>query len=259
MKEKWLVNWQKAKKEFEDLTGKKKPSEKVLVVFRKSSGVESALKACDNGITGLEENWAKGDVKRKQSQVAMRKAIDVYKKTAADYSSLLDQAINKEVTDKEEKTVYYRGLKMLKAKLGQYATSYEASLAFDTAEQAKGEQYADKHWKIAETKLRAGIATATACCKTAAAAVAKNGAEAWPDFITEIGNGIRQLQWALNDVRKAIGHGVQLASPDKPDQALSQLDGKLPRGPGQIDSNQMLAYLKELANIAKDVKAAYKL
>ncbi len=259
MKDMWLANWQKAKKEFEDLTGKKKPAEKVLLVFRKSSGLESALKACDNGIKGLEENWAKGDVKRKASQAAMRKAIDVYKKTATDYASQLDQAINKELTDKEEKTVYYRGLKMLKAKLGQYGTSYEASLAFDTAELAKGEQYVDKHWKIAETKLRAAIASATASCKTASAAVTKEGAEAWPDFITEIGNGIRQLQWALNDVRKAIQNGVEMPNPDGGDKALANLDGKLPRGPGQIDANQMQAYLKELAQIAKSVKATYKL
>jgi hypothetical protein len=58
MKDKWLKNWMDAKKEFESLTGKKKPSESFLKVFRKSSGVESALEACDKGLDGLEKNWA---------------------------------------------------------------------------------------------------------------------------------------------------------------------------------------------------------
>ena len=42
MKDKWLEDWKKSKKEFESLTGKKKPSEKVFGLFRKSSGLESA-------------------------------------------------------------------------------------------------------------------------------------------------------------------------------------------------------------------------
>lgn len=43
----YLADWQNAKKTFETATGKKKPSEKVLGAFRKSTKIESALKGVD--------------------------------------------------------------------------------------------------------------------------------------------------------------------------------------------------------------------
>ena len=217
------------------------------------------MKKCDNGIAGLDQNWAKGDQKRLKSQQDMRKAIEDMKKEAAAYTKLLDDAIDKEIKDKDEKTVYYRGMKMLKAKLAQYQDSYEQSLAFDQAEVSKEESYVDKHWKIAEQKLKAAISAATAAAKTAAAEVAKNGDEAWPEFITQIPRGIRELSWAFNDVRKARENGVELADPAKFETSLSQLESKLPNRPGVIDAQQMLAFTKALAEIVKAVKAGYRL
>ncbi|MBL8799014.1 MAG: hypothetical protein JNM56_34330, partial [Planctomycetia bacterium] len=43
-------DWTNAKKNFENKTKQKKPSEKVLGVFRKSSGLEKATQALDNAL-----------------------------------------------------------------------------------------------------------------------------------------------------------------------------------------------------------------
>ena len=42
-----IKSWRASKKKFKATTGKKKPSEKFLVAFRKSSGVESAVDSVD--------------------------------------------------------------------------------------------------------------------------------------------------------------------------------------------------------------------
>jgi hypothetical protein len=258
MHDKWLEDWKRAKKEFETLTGKKKPSGRFLKVFH-SSGLESALKTCDGCIEGLDKNWDKGDEKRKKSQDDMRKAIDAYKKAAKKYDGELDDAIVAEMFGKDEKTVYYRGLKMLRAKLEQYGASYEESLAFDTAKLAKEESFSDKHWKIAEQKLKAAVAKATTAAKMAAAEIAKNGNDAWPEFITQIPLGIRELSWAFGDVNKARENGVDLADPAKYVKALDNLQKALPNRPGVIDAVAMAGYTKNLAQVVKEVKNAYKI
>ena len=258
MKDKWLDDWKRTKKKFEELTGKKKPSEKLLGIFRKSSGMESALKSCDKGIEALDKNWTQGDQKRLKSQQDMQKAIVSFQKEADKYTQMLDSAIAKS-KDAEEKTVYYRGLKMLKAKLAEYADSYEQSLAFDQAQLEEGESYADKHWKIAEKKLKAAVSTAVARVKTAAAVVSKEKEESWPDFITNLTQGIRELTWALENVQDARKKGAELADPAGLLKSLSTLEGKLPNGPGVLDASQMLAFTKTLAEIAKAVKKTYKI
>ena len=55
------------------MTGKKKPAEKVKKYFRKSSGMESALKNMDKAYKKVEKKFSKKNVK------AFSDAIDVYK------------------------------------------------------------------------------------------------------------------------------------------------------------------------------------
>ena len=47
----FLTDWQQAKKTFETTTGKKKPSDKFLDIFRKATGIEDALKNLDKAKT----------------------------------------------------------------------------------------------------------------------------------------------------------------------------------------------------------------
>ena len=75
----YLPDWQKAKKEFETATGKKKPSETFLGVFRKSSGLEKVTKDLD-------------DTKKKGDLEAMQKAMNAFEKGRQDYIRLLEKA-----------------------------------------------------------------------------------------------------------------------------------------------------------------------
>jgi hypothetical protein len=54
----FLAYWKQQKKVFETVTNKKKPSEKFLGVFNKSSGIESALKLIDTGLTKRDADSA---------------------------------------------------------------------------------------------------------------------------------------------------------------------------------------------------------
>lgn len=71
--------WKQAKRDFEQATGRKKPSEKFLGVFRKGTGVESAAKDLDKAIK-------KGDAD------GIRKAVDALAKASKDYVGLLRAA-----------------------------------------------------------------------------------------------------------------------------------------------------------------------
>jgi hypothetical protein len=73
------ASWKQAKKDFETATGRKKPSETFLGVFRKGSGVESAAKELDKAI-------AKGNPD------GIRKAVEALAKASKDYVALLRAA-----------------------------------------------------------------------------------------------------------------------------------------------------------------------
>ncbi|GAA0577229.1 hypothetical protein [Caenispirillum bisanense] len=85
----YLKQWQAAKKQFETATGKKKPSESVLGVFRKSSGLESACKTLDAALA-------------KPTLDSTEKAMVVFMKAREDYVKQLEKA------DKADKTDDYR-------------------------------------------------------------------------------------------------------------------------------------------------------
>ncbi|WP_207482475.1 hypothetical protein [Arenibaculum pallidiluteum] len=75
----YLKEWQDAKKAFETATGKKKPSESFLGVFRKSSGLESACKGLDDAI-------------KKPTLDGLTKALMAFDKARLDYVKLLSKA-----------------------------------------------------------------------------------------------------------------------------------------------------------------------
>lgn len=115
---KMLDDWKQAKKDFETLTGKKKPTEKVLGLFRKSTGLEDALKACD---TALD----------KKDAPKLEKATAELKKVATTYGSQLADAITKEKMENDVKTELQKGLKVLKTRLDKFVTHFEAAVEAD--------------------------------------------------------------------------------------------------------------------------------
>lgn len=94
--------WKAAKTEFETATHKKKPSEKFLGVFRKGTGIESAVKALDSAKKGAE----------------IRKALDSFKSAYTGYLTLLDTAAKDPKSVKpEEKNAYISATAKLKSAL----------------------------------------------------------------------------------------------------------------------------------------------
>ncbi len=75
----FLEEWKKARRSFEAATQKKKPCEKFLGVFNKSTGIDSALK-------GLDDAAGRDDPDR------MLKAEEVFSKVVGDYAPILVKA-----------------------------------------------------------------------------------------------------------------------------------------------------------------------
>ena len=75
----FLEEWKKARRSFEAATQKKKPCEKFLGVFNKSTGIDGALKALD-------------DAAGKSDADKMLKAEEVFSKVVGDYTPILIKA-----------------------------------------------------------------------------------------------------------------------------------------------------------------------
>ena len=87
-----LADWKTAKKKFEAKTKKKKPSEKVMGVFGKSSGIEDSLKLLDAAIT------------KKMPQL-LPKLLSQWMKVYTAYKKTMEAAIKKEGSPEYSKDV----------------------------------------------------------------------------------------------------------------------------------------------------------
>lgn len=102
---KFKYDWKAAKQDFEKETGKKKPSETVLGVFRKSAGLDNALDDLDKACQDADP-------------AAYRKAYPTFVKASADYAKSLNTAL---ASDKAADEVYKKkcgGLKDLLSSIG---------------------------------------------------------------------------------------------------------------------------------------------
>ncbi|MEJ8476708.1 hypothetical protein [Roseibium algae] len=94
---KWAQEWKKSKKYFETESGKKKPTEKFLGFFRKSSGVSSAFEALDKSYGKL----GKATFKAPERAAAIKNfeaQIKATKKVTDDY---IDKLIKTAAADKK--------------------------------------------------------------------------------------------------------------------------------------------------------------
>ncbi len=106
-------DWKTAKTAFENSTKAKKPSDSFLGVFKKGSGIESALKDADKAKTV-------GDLK---------KAVEAFKKASGDYTTLLDKSINDpKAVASDAKKAYADASKTLKAALEKILASALATV-----------------------------------------------------------------------------------------------------------------------------------
>lgn len=94
------ADWTQAKKDFTTATGKKKPSDKFLGVFRKPSGIEGTCKAFDTAIKGKKKEDAKKA--KDKFDVALAKYLDPLYKELGKAIEANDKAA-KEALQKLEK------------------------------------------------------------------------------------------------------------------------------------------------------------
>lgn len=103
------VQWKATKKDFEKLTGKKKPAEKTLGIFRKSTKIEDTLKKVDKTFALLS-----GSKDLKTDLSNYDKSVLVYKKESEAYIKLLESALGE---DKDADSAYGKAIVMLKKQL----------------------------------------------------------------------------------------------------------------------------------------------
>lgn len=103
--------WKTAKTAFETTTGKKKPSEKFMGVFRKGTGIESALKEVDGAKTAAD----------------VRKGLAKFNAAWTEYLKLLDKtAADPKTVPSADKPTYVTALGKLKAELQKMEADGEA-------------------------------------------------------------------------------------------------------------------------------------
>lgn len=155
---KFKDDWKSVKKEL-DKAGVKKPAETKRILLwekRVASGVGAALKKLDGADPGdLAKTTAKNVTAYKAAlndlQVAMTKVV-----------SEMESDIEKEKSlEKEEKSTYYRGAKLLRAKLKDYEAQAEKRLA-EMEQVASKAGEAEKRMRLFAPKAKAAFAHAVA-------------------------------------------------------------------------------------------------
>jgi hypothetical protein len=107
----YLAYWKQQKQVFETVTNKKKPSEKFLGVFNKSSGIESALKTIDSALA-----------KRNADEAI--KGREAFNKAREAYYKLLLAASKTESADRAETEIYAKACgKLNQAMVDIYASA----------------------------------------------------------------------------------------------------------------------------------------
>lgn len=97
---KWKAGWDEMKDEYEKLSGNKKPSEKVLLFFRKPAGIDKALETLDGAHKAMAA--AQNDDKKFGKAItAYEKALNDFSSKKDDYMKLLLKEIGK-ATDADE-------------------------------------------------------------------------------------------------------------------------------------------------------------
>ena len=234
------ANWDEAKKDFKDITGAKKPREKVIGIFK-------------SGHTGLSKSIALLDAcdapGSKYSADDMAKELAKFKGAVANYINTLNAAMAKEpVSDSGEKSTMARGLAALKTRLQSYESFFEMSLA-SKKKMAEGGN--------AKEMLRATTAKRiSAGCDAATASIAKVSAsrtvETYNKEFSGTTGGARVLTTYLKTFKqvdktdtRADGHIAALAPYS--DGAFAQLKAGTP-----VD--EIVAHIKKFAGLVMAVK-----
>jgi hypothetical protein len=169
-----LGEWKRIKTEFERITGEKKPAQTVSLgcfgVYRKSSGLEKALKKCDD----LSPYEATVDPRRFNQFIAAR---DDYVRVKNAYLQQLDTAIKAEKA-REVRTVYLKGLKMLKTRLEKFEAVFQDHITMEKDDADRLLKTAEMKVRKAKKKLDHSIASAVKGCIAAIKHIQANPTQA---------------------------------------------------------------------------------
>lgn len=245
----WTKEWKDAKKYFEETTGKKKPNDTVLKVFKKYSGLEKSI---DNAEKAYNKAITDTDRKKTDNFVSEMKTFISKKK---DYVKFLATCITKEITEKNEKTLYSKSLKYLEKKLN---TIEEVMTTQEKWLEAKVEGL-DTLGAMAKALFKS-IQSSCAKAVAAAAKVKTNPTKAV--FDKEIYSPARDVSQYLGNIGVLRKKGQEI--PDKYDGRLAQklYDDIRPYGDERIknkldeDANkkEVLGELKTFVHLIKEAK-----
>jgi len=261
----WDTDWKDAKKFFEAETGRKKPDKNVNALFSKhASGLDKQIK----DIKGLHDEIQvliemRGDEKVKakagQKFIEYEKKVGVFQKAKDDYIKVLKAAVDKEIKDNAQKTVYSKSCMYLAKEL----TSIHASMAGRSGWLKSSAQQQSVEMATARNAITS-VQGSIAKCIAAAGKVKAKPTKAF--FDTTIYDPARDLSQFVGNITRLRAKGHQF--PDKlNDQQLKRLyqvirpygDDKLA---GKLAANatkdEVLDELKKFTNAVKSAEAYFK-
>ncbi len=159
------ARWDKAKKDFEKMTGKSKPKPKGKIASAfNHTGVSGAFKKCDKLIDAIEGEVK--DMKKKAKYIkAGKKYIPTVAKDAKAYMATLDKATKDEISDKGDKTTYAKALKFLKTRLDSLELLFEQTIDKHEIALDNTMSGTEKAAKMVHKALKSTIANAAAGLK----------------------------------------------------------------------------------------------
>jgi hypothetical protein len=201
--------WEKAKTDFEKMTGKKKPKPNGLIAKAfNHTGVSGALKKCDQLIEAVDNEFR--DQKKKAKLIkAAESYIKTVKKETDSYIKTLDKAIQSEINDKGDKTDYSRALKFLRTRLDALEKQHESDVSNRAIGVDKDMTATEKAAKMVQKSLLTRIASAAAGIKKIKA---EPTVERFDEFFKPSDNIARQVQVQL--VAAANAHKKNLLPGD---------------------------------------------
>lgn len=195
--------WEETKADYEKITGKGKPSESILGIFRKSSGIDKALKkVVDTNADVQKEVFSKTGAIKEKTLKKYKKAVDKFQDKKKDYLKTLQKAMDKE---KDEDDAYSDALKMLKDDLEMIETTATNKLKEYTL---RFEEYSAKEQieAMEMDNLRSAL-------KQAQVFVSKYKAN--PDKWADIGTFNNGMKNACRNVTQVVGNMLKKHNADK--------------------------------------------
>ena len=242
----WEAEWKDTKKEFEKSTDKKKPAEKFLGIFRKSSGIESALKKLDKSFKGIDTQKV-----TPKSVKAFEDALAGFDKTKDAYIKQLEGALSKE---KDADSAYAKSLAVLKADLKAISAQASGQLAVFKKAAESG--------KLSREAFDAGmVKLLVGALKNAKLFIKKVETEKTPDAMkTAFNKGIQKAardvtQNLTNIVRKMEKSDKRQGAGEKISSVLEQWGNKGRNIDAKANEKAIKKEIKEFEDAIKDASA----